>query len=55
VTEEMRNDLTPQGYIRRMFAETVDGIKYRRIPSCRSAVKNSGEGTGTINFNCSWL
>ena len=25
MTEEIRNDLTPQGYIRRMFAETVDG------------------------------
>ena len=25
MTEEMRNDLTPQGYIRQMFRETVDG------------------------------
>ena len=25
MTEQMCNDLTPQGYIRRMFAETVDG------------------------------
>ena len=25
MTEQMRNDLTPQGYIRHMFAETVDG------------------------------
>ena len=25
MTEEMRNDLTPQGYIRQMFRETADG------------------------------
>ena len=25
MTEQMRNDLTPQGYIRHMFAETVNG------------------------------
>ena len=25
MTEQLRNDLTPQGYIRNMFAETVDG------------------------------
>ena len=25
MTEEMRNDLTPQGYIRQMFKETADG------------------------------
>lgn len=25
MTEQMRNDLTPQGYIRRMFSETVNG------------------------------
>ena len=25
MTEQMRNDLTPQGYIRHMFMETVNG------------------------------
>ena len=25
MTEQMRNDLTPQGYIRHMFAETENG------------------------------
>ena len=34
MTSEMRNDLTPQGYIRHMFAETENGefkVRYRNF------------------------
>ena len=37
MTEQMRNDLTPQGYIRHMFAETKNGrftVRYKNPDNC---------------------
>ena len=37
MTEQMRNDLTPQGYIRHMFAETKNGrftVGYKNPDNC---------------------